>query len=86
MPEQIQRLRRSSSIDHEFSLIWVPRRTLVSDKILEESGVLGELSIEVLPLFFVPLEHDVLSLCFDDSFQDLYLVRSVIAFACSSQV
>ena len=72
--EQIQRLQKNSSVEHEFSVVWVPRRTIVSDKILEESGVLGDLSVEVLPLYFIPLEQDLLSLCLEDSFGDIYLV------------
>lgn len=51
----------------------MPRRTLISDSILEEAGVLGDASISELPLYFFPLEHDVLSLELDDAFQDLYL-------------
>lgn len=42
--------------------------------ILEEAGVLGDVSLEALPLHFIPLEEDVLSLALDDSFGDLYLV------------
>jgi hypothetical protein len=74
--EQIQRLQRNSSIDHEFSIFWVPRRTLVSNNILESAGIIGDVSIAELPLYFFPLEQDVLSLELDDSFADLYLVRS----------
>lgn len=55
-------------------MIWVPRRTLVSDRVLEEAGVLGDIAVEVLPLHFVPLDQDVLSLAYDDPFGDLYLV------------
>ena len=72
--EQIKRLQKSSSIEHEFSVIWVPRRTLVCNKILEDAGVLGDISVEEFPLYFIPLEHDVLSLALEDSFGDLYLV------------
>ena len=46
-----------------------------SDKLLEEAGVLGDVNIAELPLFFFPLERDVLSLELDDSFRDLYLAR-----------
>jgi hypothetical protein len=53
----------------------VPRRTLVSDRILEEAGVLGDASIFEFPLYFVPLEKDLLSLELDDSFADLYLKK-----------
>lgn len=72
--DQIKRLQKNSSIDHEFSVIWVPRRTLVCNKLLEEAGVLGDVSVEALPLYFIPLEQDVLSLALEDSFGDLLLV------------
>ena len=66
-------MQRESQTGHEFSIFWVPRRTLVSEKILEEAGVLGDTSIAELPLYFMPLEKDILSLELDDSFSDLYL-------------
>lgn len=49
---------------------------MVCDKILEDAGVLGDVSIQALPLYFVPLEQDVLSLELEDSFGDLFLVCS----------
>jgi hypothetical protein len=51
----------------------VPRRTVVSDQLLEEAGVLGEANVSEWPLFFVPLADDVLSLELDDAVSDLYL-------------
>jgi hypothetical protein len=71
--DHIKRLRRESPTGHEFSIFWVPRRTLVSDKILEEAGVLGDTSVLEFPLYFVPLEKDLLSLELSDAFSDLYL-------------
>jgi hypothetical protein len=71
--EHIQRLQRESQTGHEFSIFWVPRRTLVSDKLLEEAGVLGDTSIAELPMYFIPLEKDLLSLELDDGFSDMYL-------------
>ncbi|EPE29647.1 Sec1/munc18-like (SM) protein [Glarea lozoyensis ATCC 20868] len=71
--DHIKRMQRESQTAHEFSIFWVPRRTLVSEKILEEAGVLGDASISEFPLYFLPLEKDVLSLELDDSFSDLYL-------------
>lgn len=76
--EQIKRLQKNSAVEHEFSVVWVPRRTLVANKILEDEGVLGDVSIEEFSLYFVPLEHDVLSLALEDSFSDLYLVNSFL--------
>jgi hypothetical protein len=71
--DHIKRIQRESPIGHEFSILWVPRRTLVSEKILEEAGVLGDTSIAEFPLYFLPLEKDLLSLELNDSFGDLYL-------------
>ncbi|KAM0252058.1 hypothetical protein ACHAP5_001383 [Fusarium lateritium] len=74
---QIKRIQRESQTGHDFHIFWVPRRTLVSDKLLEEAGVLGDVNIAELPLSFFPLEKDVLSLELDDSFRDLYLSKDV---------
>lgn len=72
--EQIKKLRHNGLIDHEFSVFWVPRRTLVSDQVLEEAGVLGEVNVAEWPLNFVPLSDDLLSLELEDSITDLYVV------------
>lgn len=73
--EQIKKLQRNGTVDHEISIIWVPRRTLVSNKILEDEGVLGDVNVSELPLYFLPLEDDMFSLELDGAFNDLYLVR-----------
>ncbi|KAI1429960.1 Sec1-like protein [Xylaria sp. FL1777] len=73
--DQVKRLQRESQTGHEFHIFWVPRRTVVSDKLLEEAGVLGDVNISELPIYFFPLERDVLSLELDDSFRDLYLFK-----------
>lgn len=74
MTEQIKRLQKNGSVEHEISIFWVPRRTLVSNKILEDEGVLGDANIFELPLLFLPLEEDVLSLEWEDAFPEIYLV------------
>ncbi|CZT19432.1 related to vacuolar sorting protein [Ramularia collo-cygni] len=71
--EQIKLVRSESKIDHEFTIIWVPRRTMVSNMVLEEHGVLGEANITELALHFVPLEEDLLSLELEDAFSGLCL-------------
>lgn len=62
-------------MEHEFSIFWVPRRTLVSNSILEEAGIIGDVNMAEFPLYLLPLEQDVLSLELESSFSDLYLVR-----------
>lgn len=76
-PAQIKRIQRESQTTHDFHIFWVPRRTLVSDQLLEEAGVLGDVNISELPLLFFPLEDDVLSLELEDSFKDLYLSKDI---------
>ncbi|KAF3484040.1 vacuolar protein sorting-associated protein 33A [Arthroderma uncinatum] len=72
--DQIKRLQKNdANTEHEFSVFWVPRRTLVSNQILEEAGIIGDVNIAEFPLYFLPLENDVLSLELSDSFSDLYL-------------
>ncbi|EGP88101.1 unnamed protein product [Zymoseptoria tritici ST99CH_1A5] len=73
--EQIKLVRSESKIDHDFTIIWVSRRTMISDMILEEHGVLGEANITELALHFVPLEPDLLSLELEDAFSGLCLLK-----------
>ncbi|OAA67513.1 Sec1-like protein [Cordyceps fumosorosea ARSEF 2679] len=75
--KQIKRVQRESQTTHEFHVCWVPRRTLVSDQIFEEAGVLGDVNVSEIPLSFFPLDKDVLSLELDDAFRDLYLHKDI---------
>ncbi|KAL9105710.1 MAG: hypothetical protein Q9227_009150 [Pyrenula ochraceoflavens] len=70
---QIKSLQRGSLAQHEFFIFWTPRRTLVSNIILEEEGVLGDVNISEFPLYFLQLEQDLLSLELENAFIDLYL-------------
>ena len=72
--EQIKKLQKNGTVEHEISIFWVPRRTLLSNKILEEEGILGDVDISEFPLYFLPLEDDLLSLELQDSFTELFLV------------
>jgi vacuolar protein sorting-associated protein 33A len=58
----------------EYHLYFVPRKTITSVQLLEKSGVLGDIVIGELPLLFIPLENDLLSLELERAFQDLYIV------------
>lgn len=48
----------------------------MSNKILEDEGVLGDVNVSELPILFLPLEDDMLSLELDGAFNDLYLVST----------
>lgn len=51
----------------------------MGNAVLEEAGITGDVNIAELPLLFMPLEQDVLSLELDDSFSDLYLVSGQLS-------
>lgn len=70
---QVKQLQRNGNIEHEVTIVWVPRRTLLSNKILEDAGILGDVNIQELQILFLPLENDLLSLELENGFQDLYL-------------
>jgi hypothetical protein len=55
----------------------------VSNKILEDEGILGDVNVSEFPLHFLPLEDDVLSLELGDAFMELYLV-SLHSMLCTS--
>ncbi|KAJ5773877.1 hypothetical protein N7457_008773 [Penicillium paradoxum] len=51
--EQIKRLQNNGNVEHEFSIFFAPRRTLVSNAVLEEAGIIGDVNIaEFPPLFY----------------------------------
>ncbi|KAF8424631.1 Sec1-like protein [Tirmania nivea] len=70
---QVKHYGKIPGQDADCSAFFVPRRTLVCEKILEEEGVVGDITIGEYPLYFVPLEADLLSLELEHSFQELYL-------------
>ncbi|KAI5288100.1 hypothetical protein KEM54_005472, partial [Ascosphaera aggregata] len=72
---QIQHLQTNSSEEHEFSIFWTPRRTFLANQILEDEGITGDVGVREYPLYFFPLETDVLSLELTDSFSDLFLYK-----------
>lgn len=52
----------------------------MGEKILEDEGVLGEVTSLEWPLYLQPLESDVLSMELDYSFGELYLVGEMWSF------
>ncbi|KAJ2892062.1 Vacuolar protein-sorting-associated protein 33, partial [Coemansia aciculifera] len=61
------------SSSKEYSLQLVPRRTLLCERVLEEEGVLGDITIGEYRMDFIPLEDDLLSLELPSTFKELYL-------------
>ncbi|QRV94848.1 vacuolar protein sorting-associated protein 33A [Ceratobasidium sp. AG-Ba] len=70
--EQIKK-HAADNLKHNYNLMLVPRRTVLCDKVLEDEGVFGEVTISEYPLEFIPLEDDLVSLEWDNTFKEVYL-------------
>eukprot|EP00877_Chromochloris_zofingiensis_P013688 jgi/Chrzof1/8573/Cz03g16010.t1 len=69
---QIKNSSRATQ-QHEFSVFWVPRRSIACERLLEEEGVYGDLVQGEFPFDLVPLDDDVLSLELDNAFRECTL-------------
>ncbi|KAF5384914.1 hypothetical protein D9615_001128 [Tricholomella constricta] len=58
---------------HTYTLLLVPRISTLVTRILEEEGVLGDITISSYNLQFIPLADDVVSLENDSAFKDLWV-------------
>ncbi|KAJ2702948.1 Vacuolar protein-sorting-associated protein 33 [Coemansia sp. IMI 203386] len=82
--DQVRQLSASQSAgaQREFSLQLVPRRTLLCERVLEEEGVLGEITVSEYRMDFIPLENDLLSLELPATFKELYLDEDFSSIQC----
>lgn len=60
---------------HIYTLVLTPRTSSLITQILEEEGVLGEITIVPFNLQFIPLEEDLLSLEHENAFKEIWAVR-----------
>ncbi|KAJ3126525.1 hypothetical protein HK098_007425 [Nowakowskiella sp. JEL0407] len=67
------RSHTQAGIKLEYSLFFVPRRTMICERVLEEEGVYGDISIGEYHLDIIPLDDDVISMELDNSFRELFL-------------
>lgn len=58
----------------ENHVYFVPRKTTTCVNVLENGGILGDIVLGELPMLFLPLEQDLLSLELESAFKELYFV------------
>ena len=73
MSDQIKRSSKESH-KYRYTLFLVPRTSTLVSRILEEEGVLGDLTISSYNLQFIPVEEDIVSLEYDSAFKELWVV------------
>ncbi|KAI0673738.1 Sec1-like protein [Trametes maxima] len=70
--DQIKRHARESQ-KHTYTLLLVPRTSTLVTRILEEKGVLGDVTMSSYNLQFIPLAEDVISLENDNAFKEIWV-------------
>lgn len=74
LQDQIKRHAKEAK-KHTYTLLLIPRVSTLVSRILEEEGVLGEVTLAAFNLQFIPLAEDVISLEYEHAFKELWVVR-----------
>ena len=53
----------------DFAVYFLPRRTIVCEKVFQEEGISANVTFGEFPLDFIPFDYDVLSLELDSAFK-----------------
>jgi hypothetical protein len=78
-PDQIKRHIQSPTTQrHTYTLFLVPRVSTLATRILEEEGVLGEITVSAYNMQFIPLEEDVISLECEAAFKEIWVVSTTV--------
>ena len=60
--------------DYSYRLIFVPRSSTLTDSLLESEGIKGSVDVVSWDMGFIPLESDLISLEWDNTFRELWVV------------
>jgi hypothetical protein len=71
--DQIKR-HGAESQKHIYTLLLVPRTSTLITRVLEEEGVLGDITISAYNLQFIPIADDVISLENGEAFKEIWVV------------
>jgi len=63
------------NIKKQYAIFFVPRKTNICERILEEEGVLGNITLGEFKLDLVPFETDVLSLEMEGLYRECFFGR-----------
>ena len=73
--DQIKRHARENQ-KHTYTIFLVPRTSTLVTRILEEEGVLGDVTVSSYNLQFIPIADDVISLENDTAFKEIWVVSA----------
>ena len=80
---QLEQIKRHAieSKKHTYTLLLVPRTSTLVTRVLEEEGVLGDVTISSYNLQFIPIADDVISLEIDNAFKEIWVVRCIFLYS-----
>jgi hypothetical protein len=58
----------------EYTVFFVPRRTMICERVLEEEGVWNDITFREYQLDLIPFDDDILSLELDSAYKECFLV------------
>lgn len=64
---------KGQNLQKQYSIYFMPRRTVVCEKVLDEEGVFSLVTIGEFPLHFIPFDEDVLSLELDTAYKECHV-------------
>jgi vacuolar protein sorting-associated protein 33A len=72
----IDHIKRHAKDDlkHIYTVLLVPRVSTLVKRILEEEGVLGDVTLAPYNLQFIPVAEDVISLEYGNAFKEIWSV------------
>ena len=53
----------------EYSVFFMPRRSMVCEKVFQEEGIFADVTLAEYPLDFIPFDSDILSLELDTAYK-----------------
>jgi len=73
-PGKLDHIKRHTkeSRKHNYTILLVPRVSTLFSRILEEEGVLGDVTIAAYNLQFIPIAEDVISLEHEHTIKDMW--------------
>ncbi len=63
-------------MQHDVAVFFVPRRSILCERLLKSEGVYGDVTVADIPLDWVPLDTDILSLELESTFRVRTCLRS----------
>ena len=63
-------------------MFFMPRRTMVCEKVFQEEGIFADVTLSEYPLDFIPFDSDILSLELDTAYKASFCPDHAVPLSC----